>query len=166
LLSEWFSVEPGIRSPLEELADDHLGKAGLAPADTALFWKIVFGSVRWRRLFEWHLKKHLRKPGSLPLPVRMALLAGSYQIIFLSRIPFFAAVDESVKAIRAMGFSWARGLVNAVLRKISSSSSVVVKDEKFFDDRCRKNFLNCLSVFSSHPHWMVKRWEKQWGPEI
>ncbi len=158
-------MEPGRRSRLEDLADAKVQKAGLSGRDLSLFWEIVFGTVRWKRLLEWHLKKHLQKMAALPLPVRMILLTGSYQIIFLSRIPFFAAVDEAVKAVRKMGFPWAKGLVNAVLRKISSCEKTLPGDESFFSERCSSNFLNCLSVFSSHPHWMVKRWHEQLGKD-
>ncbi len=163
VLSEWFSAEPGRRIPLKDLSDAHVKKTGIKGKDLSLFWEIVFGTVRWKRLLEWHLKKHLKRMARLPLPVQMILLTGSYQIIFLSRIPSFAAVDEAVKAAKKMGFSWARGLINAVLRKISSSTKVIPEDEKFFAENCSGKFLNCLSVFSSHPHWMVKRWDKHLG---
>lgn len=75
----------------------------------------------------------------------------------------FAAVNEAVNAVRTLGCSWAGGLVNAVLRKVSTSSHVIPGDDAFFEKRCAKNFLNCLSVFSSHAHWMAKRWVHQWG---
>ncbi len=124
---------------------------------------MVFGTVRWKRLLEWHLKRHLRKIGNLPLPVKMVLLLGCYQILFLSRIPFFAAVNEGVEAVKTLGHPWAKGLVNAVLRKTSLAAKEIPEGKEFFDRRCGKNFLNCLSVFSSHPHWMAKRWRAQWG---
>ncbi len=167
VLSEWFSREAGQRPPLEKLTANLVERAGLRQSDRALCWEIVFGTVRWFRLVEWHLKKFLKKPNKLPLPVRMILFTGAYQIIFLSRIPFFAAVDESVKIANALGFPWARSIVNAVLRKISTCTTISTVDEIFIRKRCGElnNFLNCLSVFSSHPHWMVKRWEKQWGRE-
>lgn len=152
-----------MRPPLEELMDAQLRGCHLASSDRALLWEIVFGTVRWRRLLEWHIERHVHKLASLPLPVRMLLLTGSYQIIFLSRVPYFAAVNEAVKAAKALRISWAKGLINAVLRKISSSTKVVPTQETFYEDRCQKRFLNCLSVFSSHPYWMVKRWNENWG---
>ncbi len=165
VLSEWFQHQPGRRSPLEDLAGSRAERSGLEGKDLSLFWETVFGTVRWKRLLEWHLKKYLRRMGDLPLPVRMIFMSGCYQVLFLSRIPFFAAVDEAVKAVKKMGFPWAGGLVNAVLRKTNSSAKVIPKDEDFFKRRCSNNFLNCLSVFSSHPHWMVRRWERQLGTE-
>lgn len=165
LLAKWFSNPVGKRPPFDEFLNSFLDTVELKAADQALFREIVFGAIRWFRLLEWHLKRHIHKFAKLHWPIKAVLLTGAYQIIFLSRIPFFSAVDESVKAVKVLGFSWAKGIVNAVLRKISTGTKIIPKEEEFFRQKCKKNFLNCVSNFSSHPHWMVKRWEAQWGED-
>ncbi|NIO02586.1 MAG: 16S rRNA (cytosine(967)-C(5))-methyltransferase RsmB, partial [Candidatus Latescibacteria bacterium] len=41
-----------------------------------------------------------------------------YQVLFLDKIPNYAAVDEGVKLAKNYGGPKAAGLVNAVLRRI------------------------------------------------
>jgi 16S rRNA (cytosine967-C5)-methyltransferase len=49
------------------------------------------------------------------------LLVGAYQLIFM-RVPDHAAINETVAAARDLKKPWARGLLNAVLRKIAADS--------------------------------------------
>jgi len=69
-----------------------------------------------------------------------------------------------VKAAEALGAGWAKGLVNAVLRKVAGGSKAVPESAGFFLERCRQeNFPTCTARFSSHPTWMVRRWTDFWG---
>ncbi len=165
---DWSSAPAGRRRAIEEMAALAIqdGGPGLKSRDAALVRQIVLGVVRWQRLLEWHLRKYAKRFGRLCPEVRAILLTGAYQIIFLSRIPFFAAVDESVKAASALGCKWARGLINAVLRKVAAGKRVVPDSPGFFLKRCgQENFSTCLARFSSHPSWMVRRWIGRWGRE-
>src|SRR6516165_12457064 len=72
--------------------------ARVKPADARLATEIVFGVLRWRRLLDFLLDRHLKKPVErLDLPVRLALRMGLYQLRFLDKIPAHAAVHESVE---------------------------------------------------------------------
>ena len=55
----------------------------------------------------------------LAVPVRAHLLVAAYQLLALSRVPAFAAVNEAVTAIRTTKGEKVAGFANAVLRKIS-----------------------------------------------
>ncbi len=162
-LSFWLSKGPGARPEIQRLGDSLLKGKRLQEKDRALFWHILVGSVRWLRLIRWHLERYIKRYSRLPVEVQAILLTGGFQIIFLSRIPFFSAVDESVKLTRIMGAPWASGLVNASLRRLATSKKIVPFSREELLERCKGSRANCLSNLTSHPHWMVKRWLKAWG---
>ena len=69
--------------------------AHIKPADAALATEITLGVLRWRRLLDFLLERHLKKPSSrLDLPVILALRMGLYQLRFLDKIPARAAINE------------------------------------------------------------------------
>src|SRR3990170_8515979 len=57
-------------------------------ADAALATEITLGVLRWQRLLDFLLERHLDRPaGRLDLEVLLALRVGLYQMRFLERIP-------------------------------------------------------------------------------
>ncbi len=88
--------------------------------------------------------------------VMCVLRTGTYQILFLSKIPPSASVNESVKIIKNSSNRRLTGFVNAVLRK-------VILNGNSFDlptDEVEKN-----SVLYSCPKWIVDIWKKSLGDE-
>ncbi len=165
VLAEWFSEKTDERGNLEDVCNRYLNDFTPSTRDTNLFWHLVFGSCRWKRLLAYHLKNYLKRFNRLPLRLQMILTVGAYQVIFLSKIPCFAAVNESVELSRKMGFKWAKGLVNASLRSLSRGEKKVILEKKDCQKYCQGNLANCLSNLTSHPHWMVKRWHDQLGKD-
>lgn len=53
--------------------------------------------------------------------LRAILLAAAYQIIWLDRVPVFAAVDEAVELARKLVHGRTPGMVNAVLRRLAGA---------------------------------------------
>ncbi len=94
--------------------------AQLDPRDRRLATELVYGALRVRPYLETQIGRHTRDGIDALDPVMRAhLLVASYQVVFLDRIPPFAAVSEAVTLVRK-----ARGVVmsrfaNAVLRKLS-----------------------------------------------
>ena len=88
------------------------------------FVTTAFYGVLERKLFlDFVLNKFLKKPIEKSPPVTASVLrAGAYQILFMDKVPSSAAVNESVKLIRKSKESGKSGLVNAVLRKVSSEN--------------------------------------------
>src|SRR6202040_1910061 len=85
-----------------DIALEHaLERARLDPRDAALCTEIVYGTLRWRRHLDWRLTPHLNRPlGKLDPWVRALLRLTVYQLVFLDRVPRWAAVDEAVSAAR------------------------------------------------------------------
>lgn len=124
-----------------------MDKAGLAGRDRALCTTLCYGVLQ--NLF---LLDHVLRGASTP-PLEKAepkvldiLRTGAYQLLFMTKIPASAAVNEAVNLCRALGFSRAAGYVNAVLRSIAADPAI---PEPGGDTLAR------LSVRYSHPRWLV-----------
>jgi 16S rRNA (cytosine967-C5)-methyltransferase len=137
--------------------------------DRALMMTIVTGALRWRNRLDWLIanasRRELRK---LDPEILDVLRLGLFQLLFLTRVPAAAVVDDSVQLSRVVGKSSASGLVNAVLRRLSRSRDslglpTVPKDG---EDASRERWLDALSITGSHPRWLVSRWIDRFGPNV
>lgn len=84
---------------------------------------LVYGVTERLITLDWVLSKYLQKPlKNLKPEVLTILRLGAYQLKFMDSVPASAAVNESVKLAKQNGCSFASGLVNSVLRKVSSDA--------------------------------------------
>jgi 16S rRNA (cytosine967-C5)-methyltransferase len=91
-----------------------LGRARLDTRDRAFVTELVYGTTRMRRACDWLVDRFVTRP--LDPPVRAALRMGAYQLACLGTPPH-AAVAATVTAAPGR----ARGLVNAVLRRVAAA---------------------------------------------
>jgi 16S rRNA (cytosine967-C5)-methyltransferase len=90
----------------------------VSPADAALAMELAHGVERRRRTLDAVIRAYSDQPGRQPPDaVQQVLRLGAYQIVFLDRVPDFAAVNEAVSVCRGRRAAFA-GFVNAVLRAI------------------------------------------------
>jgi 16S rRNA (cytosine967-C5)-methyltransferase len=90
----------------------------LDPRDRALATELAYGSLRVRvGLLEQVSSFAARGIDGLDPLTRAHLVLAAYQILFLARVPSFAAVDEAVNAIKLERGAKLAGFVNAVLRR-------------------------------------------------
>ncbi len=84
--------------------------------------ELVYGTLRYyfslNKAVEQRLSKSLR---SKDMDLRLLMLVGAYQLRH-TRIPAHAAINETVNACRPLRKPWAKALINAVLRSISSDA--------------------------------------------
>ncbi|SDK43013.1 16S rRNA (cytosine(967)-C(5))-methyltransferase RsmB [Natronincola ferrireducens] len=78
------------------------------------------------------------------------LRMGIYQILFLDKIPPFAAVNEGVNLSKKY-CKRASGFINGILRNIIRNQGTINMPDR------KENLLEYLSIKYSHPQWMVKR---------
>jgi 16S rRNA (cytosine967-C5)-methyltransferase len=124
----------------------------LSPVDRALCHELTLGVLR-RQIWLDRSIDLLTNGTKLDLAVRIALRLGLYQIRFLSKIPAHAAVSESVELVRRAKKTSAKGLVNAVLRRLVTDPVV----PKPTDETDR------IVLDTSHPRWLVEHWTQQFG---
>ncbi len=126
-----------------------LKDSGLDGRDAGLATRITFGVVQNKLLLDNYIDRYAK--GKLDVTVRNALRLGVYQMMFMSRIPVSAAVNESVKLVRKFCKNpGAAGLTNAVLRSIERNREELTPP----DD---------LSVRYSHPQWLVDVFVRRLG---
>lgn len=138
----------------------HLAQSNLSAADRGLATELVYGTLRWRGRIDYLLDQLLdQKVDKLEPVVASALRVGAYQLLFSDRIPESAAVDESVRCVRALGVERATGLVNAVLRRLAREHAGIPLPR--LDEDPRAHLIHALSL----PEWIADRWLSQFGPE-
>ena len=91
-----------------------LGRTGLEARDRHFATELVYGTTRMRRACDFLADRFLTR--ELDVRVRNALRLGAYQLHFLG-MPPHAAVGETVEVAPKA----ARGLVNAVLRRVAGA---------------------------------------------
>ncbi|HUT01894.1 MAG TPA: transcription antitermination factor NusB [Phycisphaerae bacterium] len=101
-----------------------LAQAGLSRVDAALARELALGSARRRATLEAVLRAYLVRPDRHPPGVlREILLVALYQVLFLQRVPDFAAVNEAVEQAARFRHRRQSGLVNGVLRTVARGVS-------------------------------------------
>ncbi|NOY61448.1 MAG: 16S rRNA (cytosine(967)-C(5))-methyltransferase RsmB [Calditrichaeota bacterium] len=137
----------------------HLFSANLSYRDKAFLSELVRGTIRWKKNLDWIVDQLLRTKNKVPEQLRWILWLGLYQIRLMSRVPNFAAVNESVTlAKKFVGQKWA-GVVNGVLRSFIRNPTGI----KY--PTMNSNPVKSLALRKSFPEWLIKRWINQIGIE-
>lgn len=140
------------------LLGERLKESALTTRDRALLTQIVYGTLRWQGRIDWRLGRTLHRPlAGMDPYLKTVLRLTLYQILFLDKVPDYAAVDEGVELAKRYGGEKAGGLVNGVVRNVLRE-----KDDDIYPDP-HDDPVSYLSVFWSHPEWLVKRWLDYFG---
>ncbi len=131
--------------------------------ENALLWELVNGVVRWRSLLDYHLDRLLSKPSGIPLKVRIVLRIGAYQLLFLDGVAVHAAVGESVELLARAGHAWAKGLVNAVLRRIARRVESKGREAARLVERKGMAWKQWAAAAFAYPVWMAALFEADYG---
>jgi 16S rRNA (cytosine967-C5)-methyltransferase len=97
--------------------DGELARSGLEERDRRLAAELVYGVLRHRTRLDRALSTHADL-GRTPPRVVNVLRVAAYQLLLLDRVPGYAAVDDAVRAARAIAGARLGGFCNAVLRKV------------------------------------------------
>lgn len=134
-------------------------KNGLDSRDAALATRLGYGILQNQQLLDFYIGAYCsQSPERLEPIVLDVLRLGTYQILFLDRVPDNAAVSESVDLMKAYDRERAAGLINAVLRKIAANKEHLPQIPQ--DDTAEY-----LSIRYSHPLWLVRRCMELLGRE-
>jgi 16S rRNA (cytosine967-C5)-methyltransferase len=145
---------------LEKLLDNELKSGEFTGADKSLLYEIVHGVIRWQGRIDWILNGFYKGQYSKIIPtIKNALRIAIYQILFLDRVPDYAAVNEAVEFIKKIHGQKAADLTNAVLRSIIRSKNAI----RFPNPE--EDLVGYYSAYYSHPAWLVKRWINRYGKE-
>lgn len=145
---------------LERMLDNEMKSTEMSGPDKALLYEIVHGVVRWQGRLDWILNGFYKGTFSKAIPnLKNALRVALYQILFLDRVPDYAAVNEVVEFVKKLQGQKPADLVNAVLRNIIRSKNAI----RYPDPE--EDIVGYLAAYYSHPSWMVKRYLARFGRE-
>ena len=95
---------------------------GLDERDKAFVCNLVYGTLDRLILIDYNLGLYLNQPVKKLKPeLHTILRMGTYQLLFMDKVPSRAAVNESVNLAKINKSSFAASLVNAVLRRVSDN---------------------------------------------
>lgn len=122
-----------------------------AGKDKALIQEMSYGTFRWfiqlEHILNQLLKKQIKKKDSR---LKYLIMVGLYQLRYM-RIPAHAVVSETVNTCKKINMDWAKGLVNAILRRYIRESDQL------------NNVLNNNEILSaSHPEWFIEQIKNDW----
>ncbi|PWB81176.1 MAG: hypothetical protein C3F08_02655, partial [Candidatus Methylomirabilota bacterium] len=132
------------------LLDAKLRRAHLSQQDRALATELTYGILRWQSRLDYLLAAITDRPWERVDPtLRRLLRLGAYQILFLTRIPAYAAVNETVVLVRDVtrshGGAGAKAFVNAILRRLLDKHETIPFPDPSIDP------VGALAVRWSHP---------------
>jgi len=132
----------------------------LTPLDRAFLTELTYGLLRWRNRCDWLISKFSNIPlKEIDTKILNILRLGFYQILFLTKTPVSAAVNESVNLAKKIKGKKGGGFVNAILRSYLRN-----KEKISFPDLKKIPTLH-ISIFHSYPCWLIERWLKELGEE-
>ena len=108
--------------------DSAVRELSLDSTDCAFISRLVYGVTERKITLDYVISQFLNQPiKKLKAEVLVILRLGTYQILYMDKIPVSAAVNESVSLAKNNKSSYASGVVNAVLRKVSLERENVFK---------------------------------------
>jgi 16S rRNA (cytosine967-C5)-methyltransferase len=146
------------KSYADVLLDHRLKSTSLSPRDRALLTELLYGTLRWRARLDAYLKQLVNRPLEDTDPfIRNLLRLTLYQLLFLNRIPEYAAVNDAVELAKAHGgrkpASFTNGVLRSFLRKKPELPTPNQKDLSVSE----------LARYWSHPEWLVSQWLEYFG---
>ena len=123
----------------------------VATKDQALARELAFGTARWYWRLQGLADRLLQKPlKAADRDLQALLLVGLYQLLY-TRIPAHAAIDETVKLAASLKKNWARGMLNAVLRRAQREGAELLAELE-----------HDPVIRVAHPRWLQKRLKQDW----
>src|SRR5262245_28718024 len=138
-------------------------RAGLEPRERARAMRLAYGVIQRCRTLDWLIDGATHRPEGLEPALRDVLRLGAFEISFSDGTPPHAAVDQAVRAARALGGGPRRaaaraGVVNAVLRRLSAEAGPRLA-------RLEAGGPGAAALLHSVPDWIAERLAASLGEE-
>jgi len=145
VLGDGRSLSAALPAQLKQLAD---------PGERPLTQELCYGVMRYQQRLLAVASQLLKKPfKKKDRDVECLILLGLYQLTYM-RIPPHAVVAETVEAVNGLGKSWAKGLVNGVLRNFQRNREALLAQA---DSTPAGQY--------AHPQWWLTRLRERWPDE-
>ncbi|WP_050614728.1 16S rRNA (cytosine(967)-C(5))-methyltransferase RsmB [Bacillus testis] len=134
-----------------------INKNHLSPADSGLLTELTYGTIQYKLTLDYYLEPYIKNSKKMDQWVRILLRLSLYQMHYLDKIPDHAVIFEAVEISKRRGHKGIASLVNGILRNIQRNG---VRSLDELSDPVER-----ISIETSHPAWIVKRWMEQYGEE-
>lgn len=139
--------------------NEYFKENNLNSVDRGFATEIVYGTLRLKLRIDYILQKFLKQDINKLKPwTKNCLRIAVYQILFMDKVPSYAAVNQSVEIVK-MKDKRASSFVNAVLRNVLRSKETLL-------DVNTKDKVKKLSIEFSHPEWFVRKMLKLYDEEF
>ncbi len=137
-----------------------LSDTNMSVLDRHFVTELVNGTIRWLSRLDWIIRIYFQGDyEKCPLKIKNVLRTALYQMIFLDKVPHYAAISEAVALTKKLkGAFWGRK-VNAILRSIARNLNEI----EYPDVKTKP--VEYLAIRYSHPAWLVKKWFERLGFE-
>lgn len=139
------------------LISDAIKKQRIDARDETLLTEIVYGTTERKITLDFYLEAYIKKQKKMSDWVRTLLRMSVYQFAYLDKVPAFAIINEAVNIAKKRGHQGIASFVNGVLRNIDRNG---LKSTADITDPVEQ-----ISIETSHPVWLVKRWADYYGIE-
>lgn len=145
-------VETG-KAKSDTIINNYFNQSSLERLDKAFAMEMVYGTLRERAKIDHIIQQFYNHDyQKMDVDIRNILRIGVYQLFYLTKVPKWAAVNESVELAKKLKNQFLGNLVNGVLRNISNNIETInfkVKGGTFADQ---------IALQYSHPKWLLERW--------
>ncbi|MEN2766499.1 16S rRNA (cytosine(967)-C(5))-methyltransferase RsmB [Ornithinibacillus xuwenensis] len=139
------------------LISHEIKSKNISAKDEGLLTEIVYGTIQRKLTLDYFIDHFINANKKMDSWVRMLLRMSIYQMVYLDKVPDHAIIHEAVEIAKYRGHKGISSLVNAILRNVQRNG---VPDTALISDEVRR-----LSIETSHPEWLVKRWINCYGFE-
>ncbi|AIS52588.1 ribosomal RNA small subunit methyltransferase B [Thermoanaerobacter kivui] len=130
----------------------------LKEMDKSFIKELVFGTIERKYTLDFILSFFIKK--SPDIKTMTLLEMGLYQLMYMDKVPSYAAINESVSIVKKVLGANRANFVNAVLRNYERKKGEIVFPDK------SKNLKKYLKVTYSYPNWIVERLLNNYDGEI
>ena len=139
--------------------DEMLEHTAMSDADRGLASRLLYGVTERRLTLDYLLNNTSKTPVKrMDAAVREILRVGAYQLVYMDKIPPFAAINEAVGQTRTFGCSRLSGFVNGVLRQVHREYERLLADLPTTDKG--------LEIRYSVPRAWIRAWRVSYGEDV
>ena len=150
---------------LKDLINKHIDKPYFSDLDKRFIYEICKGTVKYLLKLDFLISLYSKlKIKKIEPQVLNILRISAYQLLFLSRVPAYSILDESVKIAKKYINISSSKFVNAVLRSISKQDNLLSYVNKKIEESIQDKIIK-LSLEHSFPQWLIKYWYEEFGQD-
>lgn len=139
--------------------DEMLEHTAMSDVDRGLASRLLYGVTERRLTLDYLLNNTSKTPVKMmDAAVREILRVGAYQLVYMDKIPPFAAINEAVGQTHTFGCGRLSGFVNGVLRQVHRGYGKLLADLSATDKG--------LEIRHSVPRAWIRAWRAAYGEDV